>query len=316
MKKGFYILLLLFALNLMSLPGIAQEKGPYLSLTGNTGSSNLRYALDNGNQSKAKLGYGGSIGYQYFFTPNWGISTGLGLDYYASSAKYAASYQTNSLFEVKNMIDNDFDNPATYNTLYQLNNWKEKQEAYLLEIPLKLNYQKRWVEYRDFGVYTGLGCKLQMPVFSQKYSVQSGSELTVWGYYPKWDVTFGKGPNIIHSGFGSNENISDEAPYTNQKLDLKTGVALAGDLGVIFRLRDGLDLTLGAYLDYGLTTIKKGNKNPQEWMLSPTDNEHHTDNKFIGDYTNYNGMINSSIIKNGRVIPFSVGLKFGLQVHL
>jgi hypothetical protein len=61
----------------------AQEKGNYLDLSVGGGLHNLSYNLQNGTE-KGQVGYTLNAGYSYFFTPKWGLRTGVGFQSFNS----------------------------------------------------------------------------------------------------------------------------------------------------------------------------------------------------------------------------------------
>ncbi|WP_291530068.1 OmpA family protein [Bacteroides sp. UBA939] len=283
----------------------AQEKGLYITGAGHLGGTSLGYKVDD-TWSKFGLGYGGTIGIQYFFNYNWGIAGGVGLSCYKSSAKYNGEFTYEGLYDLDGLVTGD-PMGEYYNLQLGLGNWKETQKAYFLEIPIMAMYQKKWGLKQSVGMYFGLGVKLQLPIISQEYEVNKGSELSVSGYYPQSDLTI---DDLPARGFGK----TIESGYKGD-MDLKLGLAGTAELGLLFRLSSRVDLTLGAYVDYGFLNMKKGNKTEQEYLIGPNEgaNTIHPAS-YVGDNLQYNGYVNSSIVD--RVNPLSIGGKLGIRVKL
>ena len=297
------------------------------------GYSRLLYSIDDSDaKSKGGFGYGLNVDYRYYFDLNWGIISGMGLNYYSSSIKYDGWFEDNPILEIPGMIDYEMGVPTAYSTRYILKNWKEQQRAFMLEIPIMASYQTpiyfqgrnrnrrqrnrySWSRNADLEFHANLGGKVMFPVLGNNYRVKSGSELTVWGYYPEWDINFGNGTNLEAQGFGTNKNIANAVPYNKQKLNMKPCFAVSGEAGLTIKIDDNYDLLLGLTADYGLNNIRKGNKN-NEPLLKPVDNEHRTDNKFIGDHTIYNGFVNSSMLKKDKINTLFVGIKIGVRFSL
>jgi len=108
----------------------AQEPVHYLHFNVGGGFNNLSYDLQNGTQ-QGQFGYTANAAYSYFFTPQWGFQSGVGVQSY--KAKSTINLLTNTP-----ATDTDGD-------AYQLGtdyaNWKEQQKALFLEIPLVGQYR-------------------------------------------------------------------------------------------------------------------------------------------------------------------------------
>lgn len=312
MKKILSTVILLLALSLYHIQ--AQEKGLYLTIGGSGGANTFCYTLDNDNQSIPLFGFGGNLGVQYFFTKHLGLATGIGLSYYNSKAHYTNNYKDDpSHYAFDNMTDGDpigeFNN---YQLRLSLNNWTEIQKAYFLEIPLMFMYQTKWGQNHSWGMYAGLGAKIQIPAFGKEYEVEKGSELTVTAYNYEYNIEYPVpgGADLSEYGFGTNNKIT-----YNGDLDIKTGFAATAKLGILKTLSRRVDLTLGAYFDYGLTDIKNGNKTEQGYLLNPENgaNTIHPAS-YVGDNLQYNGYINS--YTTDKVFLLAIGGELGLRIKL
>ena len=102
-----------------------------LSVYSGGGLSTLAYKPTFGEQKHGLGGHFG-LGYHFFFTPNWGLGTGVEL------ACYHARFKMNNL-DIRYMTtDRDGDRFEFRSTV---NNYEEKQRAMLLQIPLMLQFQ-------------------------------------------------------------------------------------------------------------------------------------------------------------------------------
>jgi len=299
---------IIFTVSLMLLAIIsvqAQEKGSYLTISGSLGSNQFLYEMDNGRMGDPRLGYGGALGYQYFFGRHWGIGTGVGIAYYNTRAKYNNSFSNNPThYQFNGRIDDDSpEHLRNYDMQLQLSNWTEKQYAYFLEVPLMLCYQTKWGEKQAVGMYWGVGAKVQLPVIYSKYSVTRASELTVQGYYPEARLTL---DDLPQHGYGTTSNLG----YKDD-LDIKMSFAAVGEIGFLVALNRRVDLAIGGYVDVGLNNIKDGNKTESANLIEPSDNIHHNN---IGDGLQYNGIINSYVTDDVKL--FGIGGKIGLRIKL
>lgn len=300
MRKKISLTILLIMLFFCS---YSQEKGFHLTLSGNLGGTTFGYKTDIDQRSKFGLGYGGTIGAQYFFNYNWGISLGVGLSQYKGYGRYANEYT------YEGMTDADpFFPTSNYNLHLKLGNWKEEQKAYFLEIPLMAVYQKKWGKRERLGMYAGLGAKLQLPIIKQEYRVIDGSRLEVSGIYSEDHGMIID--DLPAYGFGTNDN-------TGYKGDMKLKLGLAGtaEVGMLVSLSQRIDLSVGAYFDYSFLNMKDGETGANGDLISPEDgsNTIHP-SSYVGDNIQYNGYVNSKIVE--RVNPYSIGGKVGLRVKL
>lgn len=314
MKKVIFTLAMAL---LTMVSAVAQEKGSYLTVSGNLGATKFGFQMDNDRWSNAGIGFGGAVGYQYFFNRYVGIGTGVGLHRYNSYATYNNSFENSADYQYDGMRDDDIDGrPRDYNLQLRLNNWRERQEAWFLEIPVMFVAQTKWGAKQRHGMYFGIGAKFQLPVFGQHYSVRSGN-MDALGYYPEPNLTLGDNgdPSVLHHGFGNKDakDLKELDQFKEGDLDLKFGVAGTMELGFLFGLSRRVDLTIGAYLDYGFMDINKGNKN-EGGRLIDVDVPNHANN--IGENMTYNGIINSNVVVDGKVNPMALGGKIGLRIKL
>lgn len=302
MKKINLILGLMLAIS-FALP--AQEKGSYITGAGTLGLSGFQYNLEGGSE-KSGLGYGGVLGYQYFFNRHWGVSAGVGISFYTTTAKY-----DDKSFVYKNQLDNEQD---VYDLTLRLRNWEEKQEGYFLEIPVMAMYQHKFGEKQRHGIYAGLGVKVQIPnvIGTSTFSIEEGSNLQTSAYYPEWNLVVGGdgNPDVSAHSYGSTESMNDMWASQSRDNELNVSFAVAGEAGFLFGLSRRVDLTVGAYMDYGVNNIQKQDEDP---LISPVPNVAQQDGQ-VGELINYKGVINSNAVD--RVNLMSVGAKVGVRVKL
>jgi len=304
----------------------AQEKGSYLTIAGGLGMNHFLYEMDNGRMGDPRLGYGGALGYQYFFTRHWGIGTGIGIAYYNTKARYDNTFNNKKYkdwnydpYQFTGRIDDDYPHPnqapifdADYTMQLTLSNWTEKQYAYFLEIPLMAYYQTKWGEKQAVGLYAGLGAKLQLPIIYSKYA--ASGDLTVQGYYTRPHLTI---DDLPQHGYGT-----ADCGYKDD-LNLKTwNFAATGELGFLIALNRRVDLTIGGYLDIGLNNVKDGNKGKytvpgtnaeiNDLLMNPVEGNIHQNT--VGDGMEYNGIINSYVTDHVRLV--AAGGKIGLRIKL
>lgn len=251
----------------------AQDAGHYLHFNAGCGLNNLSYQLQDGTQ-QARLGYTFNAAYSYFLTPKIGFQTGLGLQSY--SAEGTVNYLTTSS-ETDIMGD-----PFVLNTSYK--NWKERQQAVFLDIPLEFQY--RHFFNSKIGLLASAGAKIAIPI-STTYKTQSGS-ITTTGYYKKWNVTLSDLPQYGYTT--PTKSFENDYP-------LKNAYSAIADVGGLYKLSDKADLYVGGYINYGLNNILK----PDSKVVYQMDGT-------------YNGLLASA--QTDKVIPVSLGLKIGVYLSI
>ena len=227
MKKQ--IILVLGLLIAGALP--AQEKGSYINLTVGGGYHNLSYSLLNGTVQK-QTGYTLDAGYSYFFTPYWGIHTGLGIQTFNSQS---------TLNYLSNTPDVDTDG-QTYDFKANYTNFQEKQQAILIDIPLAVQY--RFPVSTKFTLQASVGAKVALPI--QSTFKTTGGQLVTTGYYSLWNVELSDMPQ---HGFGSMTSTF------SGNTTLKPAYMGIADLGGLVKLSQRLDLYVGGYINYGLNNV-------------------------------------------------------------
>ena len=290
MKKLIFIALMFSTLTI----AMGQDKGSYITVGGDLGWTKFFYDLDEGS-SRGKLGYGGNIGYQYFFSKHWGVGI---------QAEFSV-FNTQSRFDNKQFtFDGQFDDvgdDVLYDLNIALNNWRENQKTYFFDIPLMLMYQTRFGQSKNVGMYGGVGAKAQLPIKST-YKRHKG-EAGVFGHYPDWNLTILPEFPLPAHNYGTNGDLGWKGDN-----ELKFGVAVTGELGFLFALNRRIDLTVGVSADYGLMDIK--DKNVE--LLYPTGVQQEGD--YIAQKVAYNGVLNSQEIDKNH--PFALKGELGLRIKI
>jgi len=288
MKKLIFIALMFSTLTI----AMGQDRGSYITVGGDLGWTKFFYDLDEGS-SRGKLGYGGNIGYQYFFSKHWGV--GIKAEYFV--------FNTQSRFDNKQFtFDQQFDDEGDECDInISLNKWRENQKTSFFNIPLMLVYQTRFGERKDVGMYGGIGAKAQFPIKST-YKRHKG-EAGVFGHYPEWNLTILPEYPLPAHNYGTNGDLGWKGDN-----DLKFGVAVTGELGFLFALSRRVDLTVGVAADYGLMDIK----DKSEQLLYPTGVQQEGD--YIAQKVAYNGVLNSQEINKNH--PFALKGELGLRIKI
>jgi len=205
-----------------------------ISIYGGGGLSTLIYDIKGSDKSN---GFGGlfGLGYTYFFTPNWGVGSGLEMAFY--NAEFNFEKYTQQPYMFTDYEGNEIEFHST------INGYKEKQSVMLLQIPLMLQYQRG--ENHQF--YAAAGTKIGIPLKGEDKISADFVKNSGYRGFEKYEYTTQK-----FLGFGT---------FTDQKsekdLPLQTAVLLSAEAGMKWKLSEALRLYTGAYLDYGLNSITK-----------------------------------------------------------
>jgi hypothetical protein len=256
MKKYLVIIL-----SISTLSAVAQHE---LSVYGFGGVSNLRYVPAAFIDKSLGLGGGAGVGYTYFLGKRWGIVTG------AEVAIFSATAKAGTINGTQEISDPTAGSIPDYTFEYQYIDYKEKQRAIYLQVPLMLSFTaiknkdrcgcehldkyKKWdksrgldidkAERRNKAFYIAAGVKLGFAHTGSANATAArlSTRGTFAGYAPMEDMD--------EYGFSHIE------PYT-VKSDITLGfnLALALEMGIKFALNAKINLYTGLYLDYGLLDV-------------------------------------------------------------
>lgn len=229
MKKQIIIGLGLFTFGFLQ----AQEAGHYLHFNVGGGFHNTSYQIQDGTQ-EGKTGYTVNAAYSYFFTPKWGIQSGLGLQSYQSFS---------NLNLLTKATEKDADND-TYELRTNYQGWREKQNSLFLDIPVLGQYRCAFGE--KFGLMASAGFKISIPV-QASYNTKGGT-ITTTGFYPQWGVELSDLPQ--HGFFTPSEGFKGHYSF-------KSAYMAVVDLGGLYKLSEKTDLYVGGYFNYGLNNVLK-----------------------------------------------------------
>jgi len=273
---------LLVILLIMSGLTAVSQTNQNLYFNGNVGMNSLIYNIKDGG-SKPKLGFGGKLGYVYYFTPNWGIGTGLGFSFCATNG-----YLDGTLVSFENQID---DEGEKYRSDIYFRNWQEKQTFFLAELPVLVHYRYDFGLRKRREIYIYLGIKAQLPLMAS-YQVTDG-EVERQGFYYDYKCPVFNMPN---HGFGTDKNKG-----TSGNLSLPFNISAAVGIGFSFEVSKIINLYIGGAFDYGFLNLK------------PSDNKDllHFDNK---SQLQYNGILLSSAIEKANFISVTgeIGMRFAI----
>jgi hypothetical protein len=203
-------------------------------------SSEWRIHIGGGNsmfkfeKENVKSGIGGNLGfdYTYFFSSNFGLSTGLEAALYNGSLTLD-NRSTSNLIETPPGLQGNFYLLTNYNGI------EEKQTAMFLQLPLMLQFQTP-VSSKSF-FYLGAGGKVGIPL-SATYK-QTIAAVTTTGYSDQTKIAYQDMPN---HGLTTLYDV----PLSG-KLDIKTAFMLSIETGIKWQTTEKSTFYTGIYLDAG-----------------------------------------------------------------
>lgn len=268
----------------------------YIDVYGGGGMSSLGYGLDGG-----KTGIDGSFtigaGYTWFFLPYMGLQTGLSVTRVAEKASLSESMSWNTNKDGSPLVDYMGD---AYIHRTAINEWKESQQAYLLQIPIGLRW--RWFKDKDsrVGLHAGLGFNLSIPVLSS-YHRNSGAQLTHTGWYENWQLVL----HDLPGRFMTEDYTSAQEESLGSKVST-VNVMGQGEIGMSIRVNKRSELYVAAYGQYMLNNFS-GVKNAERIALGFANSENKY--SFMEEYT---GLIGTD--KVGAMHPWVAGIKVGYSI--
>jgi len=336
MKKNILLsLLILFSIQVMS-----QEKGAHISIWGGAGPTGFTYKMEGIDFAKPNcdilLGGQAGLGFSYYFTKHVGITIGVDMAHYRTKAVLSGEFLKDKYFILGTFTDND-PLPAhtnEYELRVRTRNWTEYQSGKLLEIPLMINFQKKFGEREYFGLYLAIGAKFQLPLIVD-YSIVNGdnkddAKLMVSGFYkginPEDNLELGGfgGVGLPQHGFDKIHNPSEVLSGATGKLNLKFNISAVAEAGILISLSRRVDISLGAFIDYGLMDMNRKKSTTTAEMPPPLFSIHSDDyvagaENNVGYGITYNSILNSAAGDSryvNKISTFSYGGKVGLRIKL
>jgi hypothetical protein len=240
------------------------------------GIATLQYPV-----SAYKPGGQAGLGYICFISRQWGIGTGVELWFLNAGSHYSwikGSYNT-------------YDDSEPFEFRYKAYNYRETQQAWYINIPLMLHFQRPINKTNKF--YAALGGKIGIPL-STSYSGKSDSLVTS-GYYPVYNVEL---PGPKFRGFGVFTDVTDV-----DGRELKLAYMASVEAGVKWGLSNHWALYTGMYADIGLNDIMdRTTPAPQDLPLV-------TYNPRNPAQYRYNSTM---LLQEQRITPVAIGIKLKL----
>lgn len=262
----------------------ATIKAQELNVKINAGQSGILYDSSIGT-GKLKFGAGIGVGYTYFFSNHWGITTGIDVNFNKNS------FELNG----KNTINTYEVDDQTSAFEYRVTPLKYKEEQHFISaaIPLLMQYRTAFASNTQW--YLGFGGKI---LFPGKQTVKaSADQLQLSGYYPDLNILVDDLPS---HGFGLVTDWKDET-----KISLDPTFLASLETGLTFKIKENTQLYTGVYVDYGLTNLSNETTDTNITVYDPNGINNTQANGTIG---------NKKIVQNARYLSTGVQLKLGFSL--
>ena len=234
--------------------------------------------------------------YGYFFTENWGLGVGLGFSHYTSYG----TLNVTKRFEGQTDSDGE-----RYTHIATAENWKERQAAYLLDVPIEVlcHYPLN----PTTGIYAGLGVKAGL-IFAADRCFKDGAVVHS-GEYNKWGLTLTEvdSHDFYREPAAAFKGDDSELKY-KQDLQLPA-IGVMADFGFTFKLTEQINLLLGVYGNYTCNNVRSNTTTELGWRQRVYKDELAYRNHEFMNF--YGGELTSEYVKSVR--PWEVGIKIGID---
>jgi len=180
------------------------------------------------------------IGYTYFFHRNVGIGIGVGINNLTRIAKLTDNGGGLVYQEGYNNEEGD----KFYWLNYSLKGFKQKHTTWALEVPLTVQFEKKWGKH---GIYAGVGAKGYFPFISSQVSYRDQA-IDLLNIYDKYANCFMEKLNVHLDPVVLKDGRT-------VKPKMRPSVDVLAEFGGIFGLSRAVDLYVGVYGSYGFLNI-------------------------------------------------------------
>ena len=266
----------------------------YIDLQAGAGMGGLSYDLNGGTSSAAPSFFFGA-GYTWFFLPSAGFQTGVQLSWLSTTATLSEPMEWTRRQDgtpLKDYMGEEYAHRITFA------DWRERQQALLLEVPVGLRFRHFASADGKFGFHSAAGALLTIPVIAN-YTHTSGT-LTHTGWYEQWRL-------LLHDVPGRYET----EPYQRQRESFLSRVqpfslTAYAEAGVLIHMGERTELAVAAYIHWMPIDWVSAGKNERTQLGFANDRNGYT---FMPEY---HGLIGTD--RTGVVHPWSAGVKVLLSL--
>lgn len=282
-------ILIIFLLLGLSLP-FAAQKHSAVELSVGGGWSTLGYKVqaqqaDLTGSNSGSWGVQAHVGYAFFFTPNVGLGVGANFSRYGAGASLSGTLQWQGVADTEG---------ETYDHLTLIHSLSDKQEMYLVEIPLTLYFLYPLTDALSFNAE--IGAKYAIPVLSKAFY---HADIEHQGNYGIWGLNL---YDIPEHGFYRESDFHND--YT---VPAKNQISIFLKLGLDYEIGANVHLFGNIYGDYGLmNALKRG----QSELGFQNDRAGMEGTHYF--MASYDGITATNILSE-KSHPIQVGLELGIR---
>ena len=259
------------------------------------GVSHWNYPLNGGTVTIGGA-YNIGIGYTFFFHPNVGLQSGVSISRLASNARLTERMEWRHWQDGTPLTDY-MGEVYTHRATFE--NWLEKQQVFLFEIPIGLRF--RYFKNRDSraGLHAALGIKAAIPLWAN-YRHSSGT-ITHTGWYEQWQL-------LLHDLPGRFETEVLSAPQEEsmtQRLHV-INAELYTEIGTAIRINTHYELYIAAFGQYMVNNLNAIGMDDRTALGFRTGKNTYP---FMNEYR---GVIGTD--QTGTIHPWMAGIKIGLSL--
>ncbi len=264
----------------------AAEPQHYMDIHAGAGVGSWGYTL-NGGTTQAGNSYSAGAGYTWFFLPTVGLQTGLRATRISSYARLTGTIEYGPLSDYQG---------EQYIHRVTFADWREQQEAWLLEVPVGLRFKYFADDDSRAGLHAAVGVSMAVPVYATGHTTGS---VTHTGRYDCWQLTLHDLPGRFMT------ESADQRSDIKSRLSAVNAMMYA-EIGTAIRLGVRTQLIVSAYAQYSLTdfsAVKPADRTPIGFANA---------NNGYTFMTEYKGLFGTD--KAGSLTPWTAGLKLGLSI--
>ncbi|MBQ7530931.1 MAG: hypothetical protein IJT12_04425 [Paludibacteraceae bacterium] len=259
----------------------------YIDVHAGAGVGSWGYTLDGGTTQIGNT-YSAGTGYTWFFLPTVGLQTGLQVTRISSYAVLTKLLEYGPLTDYQD---------EQYVHRVAFSNWREKEEAWFLQVPVGLRFAYFANENSQAGLHAAVGVSLTIPMHANAHTTGT---VTHTGWYESWQIEFHDLPGRFMT------ESMDQRSDTKSRL-LSVNAMMYAELGTTIRLGQRTQMLITAYAQYGLndfSSVKRSDRTPLGFANA------------ANGYTfmsEYKGLFGTD--KIGVLTPWTAGLKLALSVR-
>ena len=279
-------ILLIGSILLAACTARAAEPQHYMDVHAGAGVGSWGYTLSGGT-TQIGNSYSAGAGYTWFFLPTVGLQTGLRATRISSYATLTGTLDYGPLTDYQG---------EQYIHRVTFNNWREQQQAWLLEVPVGLRFRYFAHDDSRAGLHAAVGVSVVIPVYATRHTTGS---ITHSGWYDCWQLTLHDLPGRFMT------QTIDQQSDTKSRLSPVNAMMYA-EIGTTIRLGVRTQLIVAAYAQYSLTdfsAVKPADRAPLGFA--------NADNGYTF-MPEYQGLFGTD--KVGSLAPWTAGLKLCLSI--